>query len=64
MQTVQGNLAIIEGKVYWKGVLVPTEALFLHYDGDMRIVRFEVRGGDEAVLADIEAAGVKVRRLK
>jgi hypothetical protein len=64
MNIAQGNLAIVDGKVYWKGALVPVETLFLHYDGDTKIVRFEVRGGDEAVLADIEAAGVKIRRVK
>lgn len=64
MNIAQGNLAIVDGKVYWKGTFVPVETMFLHYDGDTRMVRFEVRNGNEAVLADIEAAGIKIRRLK
>ena len=64
MKVAQGNLAIVDGNVFWKGQFVMTESLLYHFDGEVKMVKVEVRGGDEMVLADMESAGIKVRRLK
>lgn len=65
MNIAQGNLTIVDGKVYWRGQVVPVETLFLHYDGDTKIIKLEVATSvDPLVLAEIETAGIKVRRLK
>ncbi len=65
MNIATGNLAIVDGKVFWKGQEIPVETLFLHFDGDTKLIKFEVLPTiDPLVLMEINAAGIRVRVLK
>lgn len=65
LNTAQGNLAIVDGdKVFWKGAAVAgVESVFLHSDESETRVKLFVANGDEPTLADMEAAGIKIRRV-
>lgn len=64
MNIAQGNLTIVDGNLFWKGQFVLTESLMYHRDEETKLIKVEVRSGDETVLTDMEASGVKIRRLK
>lgn len=64
MNIAQGKLAIVDGRVFWNGVeVVGLVSIFMHVEDDSSRIKFEVSGGDEAVLTEMEATGIKIRRM-
>ena len=64
LQSAQGSLTIVDGrKVFWKGRPVPASSVMVHADEDSVLIKLRVdAAGPEPVYADMEAAGIKVRR--
>ncbi len=65
LATAKGNLAIVDlTTVFWKGQRIEgVEAVWLHADEDTQMLKIRVRDGVETLLAEMEAAGIKIRRV-
>lgn len=66
IQCAQGSLVIIDlTTVWWKGQKVEgVEAVMVHADDDSQTVKLRVSGDQTALHADMEAAGIRIRRVK
>lgn len=64
IQSAQGSLVIVDGsKVYWKGQQISAVGVMVHSDVDSRVVKLRVNGDEAVAYAEMEAAGIKVRRV-
>lgn len=65
MRSVQGRFTLIDfRKAFWNGTQVQgVENVFIQADQDSEMVKLVVRNGDESILSEMEAAGIKIRRL-
>lgn len=66
INSMTGKLTVVDLRnVFWNGVPVTGVAsVFIHADEDSALVKLEVLNGDEQQIAELEAGGVRVRRLK
>lgn len=65
MNISQGSLVIIDlMTIYWKGQKVEgIESVMVHADDDGQMVKLRVSGSQTALYAEMEAAGIRIRRV-
>jgi hypothetical protein len=65
LTTAQGHLTIVDGRaVFWNGAPVTgVVQVALHADEDEVIVKLRVAGNDDALYAELDAAGIKVKKV-
>lgn len=65
IQATQGSLVIVDlMTVYWKGQKVDgVESVMVHADDDSQVVKLRVSGTQLDLCADMEAAGIRIRRI-
>lgn len=65
LNTEKGNLVIIDATtVYWKGAkVIGVEEILLQSDLNEHRVRLRIRDGDAAIMAELTAAGVRIKEV-
>lgn len=62
---ITGKLTLVDLRnVFWNGQRVDgVEGVFIHADENTELVKLDIRNGDPALAEDMEAAGVRIRKM-